>query len=144
MTATYAAPNATSPVVGHGLASALHVVYSLVTISTAPLINDVLQFCTLPKNSRVQHMTLKASDMDTSTGILIDVGDAGSATRYFSSSTVGQAATSSEAVATTGLLYLNTAKTAIVGLIHTAPSGTGSTGTVELAVWFTIEDSATS
>lgn len=144
MVATYAAPNATAPVVGHGLAGQLVTAYALVTISTAPLINDVLQFFTLPKGARIHSAVLKASDMDSSTGILIDIGDAGSATRYFSSSTVGQAATVDTGLAAGGRFYLTTAKTPIVGLIHTAPSGTGATGTVELAISYVLEDSATS
>ncbi len=142
--ATYAAPNATGPVISHGAAGVLQTAYALVTISSAPLINDVLQFFTLPANARIHGAVLKASDMDSSTGILIDVGDAGSATRFFSSSTVGQAGTVDVSLAAGGRFYKTTAKTAIVGLIHTAPSGTGATGTVELAISYVVEDSATS
>jgi hypothetical protein len=143
MVATYTATNATGPVSAHGQAGNMQVEYALVTISAAPGLNDVLQFFTLPPNARIHAAVLKASDMDTSTGILIDIGDAGSATRYFSSSTVGQAGTVDVSMAAGGRFYKTTAKTAIVGLIHTAPTGTGSAGTVELAIHYMVEDSTT-
>lgn len=144
MTTTYAATNAAGPVAAHGQAGAMQVEYAIVNITTAPVINDILQFFTLPPNARIHSAVLKASDMDSSTGILIDIGDAGSATRYFSSSTVGQAGTVDSTMAAGGRFYKTTAKTAIVGLIHTAPSGTGATGTCELAISYIVEDSATS
>ena len=143
MVNTYTAP--VQPTAKHGQAAVRQTAYAIVTLTAAPLLNDVLNFgYMVPGNARIHSAVLKASDMDTSTGILIDIGDAGSATRYFSSSTVGQAGTVDVGLQAAGRFYLATAKTQILGLIHTAPSGTGSTGTVELSIDYVVEDSATS
>lgn len=145
MTSTYTA-SPVQPTAVHGQASNRQTAYAIVTLSSAPLINDVLDFgFMVPANARIHSAVLKASDMDTSTGILIDIGDAASVTRYFSSSTVGQAGTVDTGLQVGGRFYKTPAtKTKILGLIHTAPSGTGSTGTVELSIDYVVEDSATS
>lgn len=134
------------PTANHGQAGNQQTAYAIVTLTAAPGLNDVLDFgFMVPPNARIHSAILKASDMDTSTGILIDVGDAASGTRYFSSSTAGQAGTVDTGLAVGGRFYKTpAAKTKILGLIHTAPSGTGSTGTVELSVSYVVEDSSTS
>lgn len=145
MTTTYTA-SPVQPTATHGQASNLQNAYAIITISSAPLINDVLDFgFMVPANARIHSAILKSSDMDTSTGMLVDIGDAASATRYFSSSTVGQAGTVDTGLQAGGRFYKTpAAKTKILGLIHTAPSGTGSTGTIELAIDYVVEDSTTS
>jgi hypothetical protein len=142
MASTYSSTNYSrnAPVAYHGEAAETQWLHATVTISAAPVINDVLNFGYLPPNAVVVAALLRASDMDTSTGILIDVGDAGSATRYFSAATVGQTGTASASMAVTGIMYKTTAKTLIKGLINTAPSGTGAAGTVELAIGYFVEE----
>lgn len=117
--------------------------YWEVTISANAANGDIFNFGVVPKGFRVLGATLESTDIDTNgtPTAAINVGDAGSATRYFSSSTVGQAGTASAASATAGLHYLNTDDTLIVGTITTGPA-TGTTGTVYLSMWGRFEGSA--
>jgi hypothetical protein len=69
------------------------------------------------------------------------VGDAGSAARLFSASTVGQAGTASTALAATGVGNLYTTKTRITGVASTN-AATGAAGTVTLSVIYTVEGQA--
>lgn len=69
------------------------------------------------------------TDMDSSTNMLISVGDAASGVRYLSSSTMGQAATTVTTLAAAGLLFLNTVDTEI--LVTITAQGTAA-GTIAL------------
>lgn len=67
----------------------------------------------VPAGFRCLGATLKSDDLDSGTTITLNVGDAGSATRFFSGSTVGQAGTAAQATAATGIDYLFTGRTRI-------------------------------
>jgi hypothetical protein len=97
----------------------------------------------LPAGARVLYSLLKASDLDTNgtPTIALNVGDAGSATRYFSASTVGQAGTASAATAAGGLDYANTSKTLVV-IVPSTGVATGAAGTVELTQFYVVEGAA--
>lgn len=73
-----------------------------------------------------------ATDMDSSTGLALSVGDASSGTRYLSSSNIGQSGGSTTTLASTGLLFKNTVDTEILLTVTTQASGTFSAGTVDL------------
>lgn len=137
------APIAPSP--AHGQAATIQVLYCSVALTAALTTADTLAFFTLPANARVHAATLKCTDIDTngSPAVTISVGDAGSATRYFSSSVVGQAGTVDIAIAATGRLFKTTAKTPIVGSVGVS-AATGVAGTLELAIHYVVEDLATS
>lgn len=137
------APVAPSP--AHGQAATLQWLYCSVALTAALTTSDTFAFFTLPKNARVHLATLKCTDIDTngSPTVTINVGDAGSSTRYFSASTVGQAGTVDIAIAAAGRLYKTTAKTPIVGSVGTG-AATGVAGTLELAIGYVVEDAATS
>ena len=104
---------------------------------------DIFNFGTVPKGFRVLGATLEATDIDTNASptVTINVGDAGSATRYFSAATVGQAGTASVASAVAGLHFINTDDTLIVGTIPTGPA-TGTTGSIYLSIWGRFEGAA--
>lgn len=144
---TYASPavSAVNPVRAHGEASVVQTAVATVTCTAAPTTADPLQFFSLPANSRVVGGWLSASDMDTNgtPTIALNIGDAGSANRYFAASTVAQAGTSATALATTGLGYLNTSKTLVTGVASTN-AATGAAGTVTLCLQYVVEDATTS
>lgn len=114
--------------------------YAEVSCTAALTTADTINFFDLPTGARVLHMTMESTDLDTNgTPLLtINVGDAGSATRYFSASTVGQAGTASSTSAVTGLHYKNTAKTRIVG-VPAANAATGAAGTIYLSCFYVVE-----
>lgn len=104
---------------------------------------DTFVFGVVPKGFRVMGASLESTDIDTngSPTVTINVGDAGDADRLFAASTVGQAGTASVAIAATGLHHIYTADTVITGAIPTGPA-TGTTGTLQLAVWGRFEGTA--
>lgn len=114
--------------------------YAEVVFTASPATTDTINFFDLPANARIVGMTLESTDMDTngSPALTINVGDAGSATRYFSASTVGQAGTAAVATAVTGLHYKTTAKTRVVGTAGTN-AATGAAGTLYLSCLYIVE-----
>lgn len=142
---TYRATDYNATEVGHGLGGSLKVIYREVTATAALTTDDVLQFGYAPKGFRVIGGMLEADDLDTSASpaITLNIGDAGSAARFYSASTVGQAGTAGAAAATAGIFYKFTEDTLILGAVGTGP-GTGASGSVRLALYGVLEDSATS
>lgn len=139
--ATYSATNYNKkPVNSHGLAGELKAAFFEVSCTAAPSTSDTINFGYLPAGARVIAATLEATDMDTagSPTITLNVGDAGSATRLFSASTVAQAATASTALATTGAGYKYDTETLITGVAQ-ANATTGAAGTVYLSILYVVE-----
>lgn len=87
----------------------------------------------VPKGFVVTGIIAVSSDLDTngSPTLTLSVGDAASGTRYLSASTIGQAGTSTQTLASTGLLFENTADTEIV-ITATAAAATAVAGTIDL------------
>lgn len=145
--ATYNSANISNnlPVSTHGLGGEVQNAYASVACAASPSTADTLNFFYLPANARILSAVLKSSDMDTggSPSLTLNIGDAGSATRYFSASVVGEAGTVDRAMAATGQFYKTTAKTLITG-VAAANAATGAAGTVELAIQYVVEDSPTS
>jgi hypothetical protein len=145
--ATYSSPaySASNPVRAHGEGFTVQTVTATVTCTAAPSTSDTINFFYLPANARVVGGFLSSSDMDTNgtPTLALNIGDSGSASRYFSASTVGQAGTASTAIAVAGLGYLNTSKTLVTG-VASNNAATGAAGTVTLNLQYVVEDSATS
>ena len=110
--------------------------YWEVSITANAANGDTFTFGTVPKGFRVLGGCLESTDIDTngSPTAAINVGDSGSASRLFSSSTVGQAGTADRALAVAGQHYLYTDDTVITGVIATGPA-TGTTGTLYLSLY---------
>mgnify|MGYP000184425142 CR=1 FL=1 len=144
---TYSSPaiSNANPYRAHGESGMVQTAVATITCTAAPATTDPLQFFYLPANSRVVGGWLSASDMDTNASptIALNIGDSGSASRYFAASTVAQAGTAATALAVGGLGYLNTAKTLVTG-VASNNAATGAAGTVTLCLQYVVEDSATS
>lgn len=143
--ATYSATNyLTTPVVTHGLANNMKAFYFEVACAAAPTTSDTINFGYVPKNFRLLHATIEATDMDTGGPTLtLNVGDSGDADRIFAASTVGGTGTLSSAIATTGFGYKYTDKTLITG-VAAANATTGAAGTIIVALFGIQEDATTS
>jgi hypothetical protein len=143
--ATYSSSAYTNnvPPATYGLGSNVKVAYASVSCTAAPSTSDTLNFFYLPAGARVVFAALEASDMDTngSPTLTLNIGDAGSASRLFSASTVGQAGTSSQALAVAGQGASFSTKTLITGTAA-ANAATGAAGTVELTVFYVLEGQA--
>lgn len=145
--------NATGRVgTGHGMGGDTKTLYFKGTFTAAPLITDYIELGHAPKGFRVTGATISATDMDTSTGMLMDLGDAGDPDRLIAASAVGQANTLkvdtlrptalTSGVVTLGHGYKYTEDTLLVLTVGTAPSGTGAAGTVIVSLTGVIEGSA--
>jgi hypothetical protein len=86
---------------------------------------------------------LESDDLDSngSPSITLNVGDSGSATRYFSASTVSQAGTASTALAAGAVGYKTTAKTRIT-IVPQANAATAVAGTIRLGMAYFVEGAA--
>lgn len=105
-----------------------------VTLVAADLVTaSVVEAFIVPAGFTVTGIIAVATDMDTngSPTLAISVGDSGSSVRFLSSSTVGQAGTSTTTLASTGLLFAYTADTKIL-VTMTTGSATAAAGTLDL------------
>lgn len=140
--ATYQSPQVQDemPIASHGEGGTVRCARFPVTLSAAVTTADVIQFGYLPIYARVVDATLKASDLDTGTpAITLHVGDAGDVDRFFQSSTVGQAGTVERMTKAVGFGHRYDAETLITGAVAVNPA-TGAAGTLELYMWYVVED----
>lgn len=127
---TYLSNRLTAPIQPEPSPSVGGMVYgiyaSVATPSTFTTTDSASMFF-VPAGARVMRARLWATDLDSGTTITLNVGDTSSATRYFSASTVGQAATSADMTVTTGLGFLNTARTLVSIVPNAGPATTAGT-----------------
>lgn len=146
MTATYTSPTVANkrPIAYHGFRRNVQIARGIVACTAAPTTVDTMQFFYMPANAVIVGGYLKSDDMDSngSPTITLNIGDAGSATRLFSASTVAQAGTSAQETAVTALGYQYTAKTLVTGVAQ-ANAATGVAGSVELCLLYVVEDPTT-
>lgn len=140
--ATYSSTKYTNkkapPGSSHGCAALS--LYFEVACAAAPATTDTINFGYVPAGFRLITAVLEATDMDTGGPTLtLNVGDAGSATRIFSASTVAQAGTLSQALAVGGSGYQYPAKTLITGVAQ-ANATTPAAGTIYLTLIGLVDD----
>jgi hypothetical protein len=98
-----------------GFASTMKTIGRVVTLTAADMVTGgTIGAFKVPAGFTVTGIIAVASDMDAATALLISVGDAASGVRYLSSSTIGQTGATTQTLASTGLLFLNTVDTEII------------------------------
>lgn len=99
----------------HGFARTMKTIGRVVTLAAADLVtaNTVGAFV-VPAGFTVTGIIAVPTDMDSGAALLLSVGDAASGVRYLSSSTMGQAGTTTTTLAATGLLFKNSVDTEIL------------------------------
>lgn len=132
---------------------------STFAITAAFVINDIVQFVRIASNPSITNngpvisdVILDTPDLDTSTGVVLAVGDSGTAGRFISGSTIGQTGGIARMAVTGSLGYApfaasyNTYTTVsyaeyIIQLkVTTAATGTAATsGTISLGVSYTYD-----
>lgn len=120
------------PVVGPGLNRQPVVLPWIVAVTTGMIdnANDEVGLVWVPKGFIPLGIVFNATDVDSGTAMVWDVGDDASEARLLSAITTGQAAGTSVALAATGLLYKYTTKTLIKAYVNTA-AGTPVAGTIK-------------
>ena len=123
---------------GHGLGGSVKVSYGEVAFSGTITTADSATILNLPVGAVVIGATLEADDLDTNgtPTITLNVGDAGSANRYFAAATVAQTGAAAAATAATGLLWTVTEGNTSVRVAVAANAATSAAGNVRLAVMY--------
>lgn len=119
---------------GQGFARTNKTLGRRVTLGTTDIaVGAVTAAFKVPAGFFVTGIIAVSTDMDSngSPTLALSVGDSGSATRFLSSSTIGQAGTTTQTLASTGLLYEYTADTDIL-VTATTGSATAVAGTLDL------------
>ena len=104
---------------------------------TAFVINDVVQMVKVANGTVIASCLLSVDALDTSTGIVVAVGDGSDDDRFITASTIGRSSASGTAVLNNhaGHIYQYTADDTIDFKVTTAASGTASTtGKIRLSV----------
>lgn len=114
-------------------------VFATYTITAAFVINDVIQMVKVPKGATVLELVFHTTDLDTSTGIVLQIGDGDDVDRYVKDSAIGQTGGTvrlgAGIVNNSGANYTYTAEDTIDVKVTTAASGTAATsGTLSMAV----------
>lgn len=121
-----------------GLRSTLYSARAQLVLTTALALNDVLNFFYLPKDAVVEDMELIGDQLDSNGSPLLtfDIGDAASATRYFSASASGNAAAGfRNKMLQTAMGFQQTDRTLIVGAVHAA-GATKVAGNLSLIAYY--------
>jgi len=143
MATTYTADKVASTVQARA-GTDLTCVYSTYEATTKLIINDVIQMCKVPAGATVVEVVLSCDDLDTSAtpAAVLAVGDGDDVDRYIKDSTIGQTGGTvrlgSGIVIADCLGYEYTAADTIDVKITTAPAA-GGTGTITLAVFYTMQ-----
>lgn len=135
--ATYRSNRRYASAPGNGLGGNFKVATGEVAVDTSLDTSDTIEFFKMPAGATILYALLEADDLDSATGITINVGDSGSATRIFSASTVGQAGTASAASAATGLFYTYSAETLVTGALQANATG-AQAGSIRLAIGYVL------
>jgi hypothetical protein len=133
------------PLVGHGLGSTIKVIGATVTVGTAGLAtNATTNAIRVPIGFTVLDCIMTATDMDTGTpALVLALGDADDDDRIITGSTIGQGGGVATLNNVAGLLHRFTAVTTLQ-IKATTAAATAAAGTVKVALFGTLSDSATS
>lgn len=99
-----------------------------ITAADVTTINNTVALFTVPKGFTVVSLHVDTTDMDTSTGLTFDLGDATTAARLMAAQSGQSAAMVNVTLPVTQLGFRYTADTDIVLLMHAAASGTPTAG----------------
>lgn len=109
----------------------------VVTGGAALVINDVIQSALIQAGSTIVDVTVIVSDLDTSTGVLIDVGYGVTPNYFVAASTIGQTGGMVRAQAVTARPLTLTTNDTVDVKVNTAATGTAATTfTVDIIVYF--------
>lgn len=111
------------------------IVSATFNLTAALALNDVIEMVKIPAGAVIHDVILSSTDLDTSTGVVLDVGDGSVTDRFIDGATIGQASGVARLNEVGGHLYEYTADDTIDVLVQVAPSGTAATsGSIKLTV----------
>ncbi len=101
--------------------------WDLATQASAFALNDIYKMLYVEKGATVYDVDLRVPDLDSSTGVTLDVGDGTTADYFIAASNVGQAGGVARANAATALPRDYAAADTLNIKIHAAATGTATT-----------------
>ena len=109
-------------------------------ISAALVVNDVIQMVKVPAGAVILDVKLASDDLDSAgPAIVLDVGDGTVTDRFIDGATVAQGSGVTSLNEVDGLLYEYTAEDTIDILVQVAPATGATSGTLRLAVTYTMQ-----
>ena len=105
-------------------------------LTGALVVNDVIQMVKIPQGAKILDVVLSTDDLDTSTGLVLDVGDDGVTDRFIDGTTIGQTGGVARLNEVGGHLYEYTADNTIDVLVQVAPASGAASGTINLSVTY--------
>jgi hypothetical protein len=92
----------------------------------------------VPKGAEIAFVQLGATDLDSSTGITLSIGDASANARLMVANAIAQtgAVPVGPSIATAGFGYKYTDETLVQVYVAVAPTGTPAAGTIKYAVYY--------
>jgi hypothetical protein len=109
------------------------------TVAANPTANDVVELIRIPAYSTIHDLLVAATDMDSSTGMLFEIGDGADTDRFVSSSSIGQTGGFARMTNLAGAGYQYTAEDTIDIKFTAAASGTFTAGTVTVSVLYSAD-----
>lgn len=144
MASTYTADKVASTVMSRS-GTDITAVYSTYEASVALVIDDIIQMVKVPAGATVLDVRLTVDDLDSGSGLVLDVGDGDDDDRYILGTTIGQGGGTvrlgsgiTGSTAATNSLHTYSAEDTIDIHVDTAPAG-GGTGTLTLMVIYTLQ-----
>lgn len=138
MATTFTATKArsTQALPGAVAANVLAHISSDYALTQASVINDVYQMIRFPKSAVIIDVDIIVPDLDTSTGILLDVGYGTDVDYWIAASNVGQAGGRARASTKESVPLTLTAEDTLDIKVNTAATGTAATtGTLWMNAW---------
>lgn len=130
---------------GHSGVQSVSATFSVPASGNGTVAADIIEMVKVPKGATVLEVILSSDDLDSNATPThkFDVGDAGSATRYISGTTIGQSggvARMGSGVAAPGTAYPFTyaAEDKVIVTVNTA-AATKQAGVISLVVFFTMQ-----
>jgi|SRR5579863_292194 len=118
-------------------------VVSTFALTQALAVNDIINMLDVPLNAVVTEVNLSADELDTNAAATIayDVGDSNSAQRFIAAAAQsnGVALAPTRMNVAAGLGYQYTSRTTIQVKVHTGPATGATSGTVRLAVTYSMQ-----
>lgn len=127
-----------SPIAVHGIRKNVQAARFTVNTTAVVTTADTINFGYMPPNARLVGGYLTSTDLSAGSDITISIGDAGSATRLFNASTLGQAG-GVALIPAASLDFQYTTKTLITGSIGVSATTTTS-GTLVLVMLYYVEE----
>jgi hypothetical protein len=125
----------------HGLMKNMKAARATLALSAADLtLNALHSMFRLPRNAVVVGGLFRSDDLDSNgaPAILMTVGDAGNAARYFASTSIGQTGGVTAALAAAGAFFKTATETVVTVTIAAAPA-TPQAGSIDLSLFYYVD-----